>query len=349
MKKRNFKTSYFFLFCLLIVSLLLTSACGQPAPKPAEPAKPAEPPKPAGPTLTWTAGSMGGGWYTQAGGFAELFLKKNVGVNVKVIPGGGVQNALLVNKGECEIGWGLPPLVDAAIKGQDPYQEKAENIRGIATDLGISYFHFIVGANTPYKSIKEVLGENKKINLTVSVVGSSDEWVFRKVLEFYGTSYDKLKANGSKIFHAGYADQATQFKDKNVDVYFTFLGLPGAAVTEASIGREMRILPWPDDLLNYLAKFNVGTGEIPAGTYPKAVNGNENIKTATMSNCIIVNKNLSEDVVYNMTKAICEDLAATKAIHPAFSVFKPETAWKNIGAPLHPGAEKYYKEKGYIK
>jgi len=330
------------LVLLCVVLLVFTAACSKaPAQQPAE--------KPAATTLTWTAGSMGGGWYTQAGGFGELMTKKNTGINLKVIPGGGVQNVLLVNKNECEIGWGLPPLVSAALAGEDPYTEKVADVRGVATDLGISYFHFMVAEDSPYRSIKDVLTTDKPIRLTVSVVGSSDEWVFRKVMAFYGTSYDKLKANGSKIFHAGYADQATQFKDKNVDVYFTFLGLPGAAVTEASIGRPMRLLEWPDDLLAALSKFNLGAGEIPAGTYPKAVNGDKNVKTTTMSNCIIVNKNVPDNVVYTITKTICDNLEETKAIHPAFSVFDPKTAWDKIGAPLHPGAEKYYKEKGYIK
>jgi TRAP transporter TAXI family solute receptor len=331
---------------LCIALLVFVAACAQkPAEKPAE--KPKEAPKTT--TLTWTAGSMGGGWYSQAGGFGELMTKKNTGISLKVIPGGGVQNVPLVNKGDCEIGWGLPPLVAAAAAGEDPYTEKYTNVRGIATDLGISYFHFLVADDSPYKTIKDVLTSKKPIRITVSVVGSSDEWVFRKVMAFYGTSYDKLKANGSKIFHAGYADQATQFKDKNVDVYFTFLGLPGAAVTEASIGRPMRILEWPDDLLQALSKFNLGSGVIPAGTYPKAVNGDKDVKTATMSNCVIVNKNVPDDIVYTITKTICDNLEETKAIHPAFKVFDPSKAWDKIGAPLHPGAEKYYKEKGYIK
>lgn len=338
------KVRYVKWLALLVVFLLVfVTACSQ---KPAEPAKPAAP---AAKSYTWTAGSMGGGWYTQAGGFGELMTKKNTGINLKVIPGGGVANVPLVNKGDAEFGWGLPPLVDAGVKGEDPYKEKYPDVRGIATDLGISYFHFIVANDSPFKSIKEVFESKKPVNLTVSVVGSSDEWVFRKVMAFYGTDYEKLKAKGWKFFHAGYADQATQFKDKNVDVYFTFLGLPGAAVTEASIGRPMRLLAWDQDLLTDLAKFNLGSGIIPAGTYAKAVNGATDVKTATMSNCAIVNKNVPDDVVYNFTKTLCENLADTKAIHPAFAVFDPSKAWQNIGAPLHPGAEKYYKEKGYIK
>ena len=333
------------LVLLTLVLMIFAVACSKPAGTPGGDQQKPQAPR----SLTWTAGSMGGGWYSQAGGFAELMVKKETGLNIKVIPGGGVANVPLVNKNEVEIGWGLPPLIAAAARGEDPYDQVYNNLRGVATDLGISYFHFIVGADTPFQTIKDVFEAPRGTNITVSVVGSSDEWVFRKVMAFYGESYDSLKSKGFRFFHAGYSDQATQFRDRNVDAYFTFMALPAAAVTEASLGRQMRFLEFPDELIANLKELNLGSGVIPAGTYPRAENGNVAIKTATMSNAIVVHKDLSEDIVYTLIKTICENLAETKAIHPAFAVFNPETAWQNIGAPLHPGAERYYREKGYIK
>src|SRR6059036_664191 len=72
-------------------------------------------------SLTWTAGAVGGGWYAISGGMAEL-LREKAGLTIKVIPGGGTQNPVLVQKGEAELGLGLPPLLDAAVKGEDPYK-----------------------------------------------------------------------------------------------------------------------------------------------------------------------------------------------------------------------------------
>ena len=59
-------------------------------------------------TLTWTAGGVGGGWYTIAGGISNIINEKSGGITVKVIPGGGTVNRRLVDKGDCELGWGLP-------------------------------------------------------------------------------------------------------------------------------------------------------------------------------------------------------------------------------------------------
>src|SRR5882762_11703527 len=71
-------------------------------------------------SLTWTAGAVGGGWYAISGGMAEL-LREKAQLNIKVIPGGGVQNPPLVEKGEADLGMGLPPLLGAAPRGEDPY------------------------------------------------------------------------------------------------------------------------------------------------------------------------------------------------------------------------------------
>ena len=99
--------------------------------------------------LTWTAGNVGGGWYTIGGGIANIINEKSGGVTVKVIPGGGVQNPSLVDKGDCELGWGLPFMNAAAWNGEDPYTRKHENLRAIAGGMSLNYFHFYMGAESP--------------------------------------------------------------------------------------------------------------------------------------------------------------------------------------------------------
>ena len=79
----------------------------------------------------------------------------------------------------------------------------------------------------------------------MSTTGTSDEWVFRKVLAHYKTDYKALEAAGFKFFRGSYAEQASQFKDRNVDSVFTFLAVPAAAVTEASVGRSLKIMNFP--------------------------------------------------------------------------------------------------------
>ena len=126
-------------------------------------------------SLTWPAGAVGGGWYAISGGMAEL-LREKAGMNIKVIPGGGTQNPPLVQKGEVEIGMGLPPLLDAAMKGEDPYKgQKMPDLRAIAGNMSLNTFHFYVGEDTPYAkaTLEEIFKGRKPIRIAISKPGSS--------------------------------------------------------------------------------------------------------------------------------------------------------------------------------
>ncbi len=304
--------------------------------------------------LTWTAGPVGGGWYIMAGGIAEL-IRESTGINVKVIPGGGTQNPPLIDKGDAELGWGLPPVLNAAWNGEDPYDKppqggrKMQNLRAIAGGMSVNTFHFYVGAETPFKTMDEIFKQKKAIRIAISPTGTSDEWVFRKVMAYYGTDYKELEAAGFKFFRGSYSEQAANFKDRNVDATFTFLALPGAAVTEASLGRPLRLLNFPPGLLEYLAKFGLGSGKIPRGTYPKAANADEEITSATMGSVIVANKNVPDEVAYTLAKAINENLDRLRKLHASLQPYQPSYGPTATGIPLHPGAEKYYREKGYLK
>lgn len=301
-------------------------------------------------TLTWTAGGVGGGWYTIAGGIANIINEKSGGVTVKVIPGGGTVNPRLVDKGDCELGWGLPFLNVAAWNGEDPYDKKHPNLRAIAGGMSLNFFHFYVAADSPIKTMDEVFNQKKALRMAISPAGTSDEWVFRKVINHYKLDYKDLESAGFKFFRGSYAEQASQFKDRNVDSVFTFLALPGAAVTEASVGRSLRLIPFSPEVLQSLLKYGIESGKIPPGTYPKAANANEDVTTAVAGSVILVNKTVSDDAAYRMAKAIHENLDAFRKIHGSLVPYELKHAITGLGLiPLHPGAEKYYKEKGVVK
>jgi TRAP transporter TAXI family solute receptor len=299
--------------------------------------------------LTWTAGGVGGGWYSIAGGISALINEKSGGITVKVIPGGGSVNPSLVDKGDCELGWGLPFMNAAAWNGEDPYKKKHSNLRALAGGMSMNYFHFYIGAESPFKTLDEIFRQKKAIRIAISPMGTSEEWVFRKVLAHYKTDYKDLEGAGFKFFRGSYAEQASQFKDRNVDAVFTFLALPAAAVTEASIGRSIRILNFPPSLLESLAKYGITTGKIPAGTYPKAANANEEVTTAIAGSVILTNKDLPDGVAYRLAKVIHDNLDQFRQIHGSLVSYELKNAVTGTGVPLHPGAEKYYREKGVWK
>jgi TRAP transporter TAXI family solute receptor len=298
--------------------------------------------------LTWTAGQVGGGWYAQAGGFVELVRSLDASFNIKVVPGAGIQNMSKLQAGETEIAWGLPPFIAASYNGQDPYSDKHSDMRLVMNGLGFVHIQWCVPADYPSQSIREIFAKKGPITIGTTPPGGSDEWVMRKVFEFYRTTYTDVRSRGGKVILVSYSDLTTQYRDRNMDIFFANLAVPGAAVQEASLARKMRILPMDDDLIKFMEAHGLSRGVIPRGSYKDVVNNDVDIPTISMANTIVANAKVSEQAVYEFTRILLKNVGAVRKIHPAFKDFDPKDAVRLADVPLHPGAAKAYKEAGLL-
>jgi hypothetical protein len=299
-------------------------------------------------TLTWTAGGAGGGWYSIAGGIAAIVKEADPDIVIKVVPGGGLQNPAVVASKGAEIGWGLPFLNAAAYKGMAPFEKPLDELRALAGGMSMNYFHFYVDAESPLNTMDEIFGQKKKARLAISQAGSSDTWVLERVLDSYKTSIPDLEKAGFTFLRGNYAFQANQFKDKNADGVFTFLAIPGAAVTEASVGRKLKLIDFSESALKHLEQFGITKGKIPAGTYEKAANSKD-VTTAVAGSVITVHREMSDDLAYRLTKAFNDSYLKVRKVHSSMETYEIKDGPTGLGVPLHPGAIKYYKEKGILK
>ena len=87
----------------------------------------------------------------------------------------------------------------------------------------------------------------------------------RKVFEFYKTTYADVRSRGGKVILVSYTDLANQYRDRNMDILFANLAVPGAAIQEASLGRKMRILPMDDDLIKFMEGLGLVARRHPQG------------------------------------------------------------------------------------
>jgi uncharacterized protein len=309
--------------------------------------------------VIWSAGAVGGGWYSISTGMAEL-LRDKADLNVRVIPGGGAQNAVLVDRGDVEIGMGLPPLLGAAERGDDPYRGKPiASLRALAGNMSLTVLHFYVAADSPFArmTLEEIFRSKKPIRLAIPRPGSSDVWVLEKMMEFYGLCapgkpsdcYKAWETAGAKFVRGSYLEQTTAFKDRKVDGAFALLALPADAVIDASGARPLTLLACSPRLVEHLATFGLGDGLIRPGTYPKAVNAGENVYSATMGTTIIVSAKMADDVAYTITKAINDNADRVRKLHASLADYDPSQAWLHLGVALHAGAERYYREKGWLR
>ncbi|MEW6549555.1 MAG: TAXI family TRAP transporter solute-binding subunit [Spirochaetota bacterium] len=309
-----------------------------------------------GGTFTWVAGGMGGGWYTVAGGFARLVNEKEPRITIKVIPGGGVANPIALNQGDADIAWGVGYVDKAAYNGIAPIYDKAyKNLNAFAGTLAVDYYHFLAAKDqgvTTLDQFVEKVKKGEKLKVAAPMTGTSEYVMTSFVLQYYGISYDKIKQNGGKVIQAIYGDMTSLFKDRHVDYAFTCVGLPAAIITEMAMGRPATLMALSDEIINYCATtygtvaLSSGLARVPGGTYAGMPN---DIQTLCHSTEMLVHPKTPEDVVYVLTKLLCENKDFLVQLGAGYKVFDPKTAGLTVQVPLHPGALKYYKEMGYIK
>ena len=299
--------------------------------------------------VTWTAGGTGGGWFVMAGGIAKIVQEKNPNIQINVIPGGGTKNQPVVGSNKAELGWALPPFVVLARKGADLYKgKKYEDIVVLGGGFSQNYLHVMAAQDTGVKTMAEFRDYPKPIRVSPGKIGVSGEFTYRKMLEeYFKTSYDDIKKKGGKVIFTGYTGISTNLKDRHIDFACINIAPPAAIIQEASLGRKLTIISWPDDLLQLMkTKYGYGIGVIKKEMYPGLLT--EDIPTATMGTVLMAHKSLDPEVAYQIIKIISENKDRLPAIHKSLG-FDPKVGWKDLPGPLHPGAERYYKEMGYMK
>lgn len=302
---------------------------------------------------------VGGGWYAISTGLAEL-LRDKAALDIKVLPGGGTQNPVLVDRGYAEIGMGLPPLLGAAERGEDPYRRRRlANLRAIAGNMSLNVLHIYVAADSRFAkmTLEEIFRGRKPIRLAIPRPGTSDVWILEKTMESFGLCapgktvdcYRSWETAGAKFVRGSYVELADAFKERKVDGAFVVLAPPAEVVADVSQHRPLILLSCPEPLLQHLASFGLGSGVIPAGTYPKAVNGGESVTSATMGTTIIVSVSMSDDLAYTIARTINDNADRVRRLHASLADYDPSMGWLHLGVALHPGAERYYREKGWLK
>ncbi|MBW1696602.1 MAG: TAXI family TRAP transporter solute-binding subunit [Deltaproteobacteria bacterium] len=298
-------------------------------------------------TLKAAAGGTGGGWYQAFSQLAQLVKEKDPSIDIKVVPGGGLANPPRVDAGEVQLGFAFPPFINAASKGKKPYKKAHPNIRTVAGGFGLNPLQFVITKDTGIKSIEEIVQKKFPLKFAADRVGTTDEWSCRTVLEFYKVTYEDIKKWGGKVMHLGYGDIETQIKDRNADATFVMIAPPASIITSISISRPIRLLEFSEELRNYLVnEWSFSPAIIKAGTYKGQ---DRDVQTVALFTTIMANKDVADDVIYRITKIILENPDRVRKISPAFKPFDPTKAGIGTGGQLHPGALKFYKEKGWIK
>ena len=286
-------------------------------------------------------GGTGGVYYPLGGGMAAVFSKHIPGMTATAeVTGGSVANLQLIGTGKPYIALTQADAAIDALKGQDKFTGKPVPVRTLAV-LYPNRMHVVTMDGTGISKIQDMKGKR----VSTGSGGSATEVFAFRVIEAAGLDKDR----DMKRERLGVAESANALKDRKIDAFFWVGGLPTAAVSDLanSPGVKIKMV----DHADLVAKMNQKYGQlyvqdrIPKETYKGMETDN---RQATVMNLLVAHQNMDDKTAYEIVKTIFEKREELIRVHKEAENFKLETQKTAAagGIPWHPGAVRYFKEKG---
>jgi len=293
--------------------------------------------------LSVATGNTGGVYYPYGGGLARVISQSVPHVDATAeVTNASVDNLKLIQLGKVDIAFVLTDTLDDAIHGRGPFTKAPVKARTLAV-LYPNYTHV---ATIEGKNI-EHLSDLRGHVVSTGSPGSGTEVIAFRLLRAAGLDPD------TDIRRQGLSVNASvdALKDGKIDAFFWSGGLPTASLLDlaSTIGITAKLIP-NDDVLPVLQSiYTPGLYfrlVVPHGTYPGVTS---DIGVIGVANALIVEDTMSEELAYELTKVLFDRQADLAAIHPEAKKLKLATAIEGSPAPFHPGAIRYYRERGVWK
>jgi TRAP transporter TAXI family solute receptor len=286
--------------------------------------------------------------YQWAGALAENVNRLKLGLTITNRASKGfVANTRMVEVGGTDIALTNGIFVYDAQRGAKPFEEmKATNIRGIGP-VSTSWFQMAVVKDSGIKTYMDLKG--KRVNYAEK--GSNAEYMTRTIFEQIGIDGDLQKE------YMRWDQAATAMTDGQIAAFGIPNPIPAPSILQASASAPLRILSVPDKAIKFFTDSNPGyfKDTVPAGSYPGMEN--ESFETVAYAVFATVNVKASDDMVYKFAKATYDEanreylLAASRSLGAGLNAAKTDTFLKQMtgfGLELHPGAVRFWKERGLI-
>jgi TRAP transporter TAXI family solute receptor len=293
--------------------------------------------------LRMFSGPEGGSWYPLGAAMMSI-LEKNLGIASSNGPGGGVENCKAVNAGRADLGWSYTHTAYNAYEGRGEFDKKNPNVLHLMS-LYPGVFQMAVPKNSKIFSVADL----KDKRIVPGKIGFSGTAIAELILKAYDITFDSIKKNGGMVSYVGYADSAALLKDGHSDAYMAVTSCPQSTIIDLNFRPGVRLLPVDAEHMKKVLEMEPGlmATVIPKTAYKDMEADVPAVGTVT---CIVINKNVPDEIAYKIVKTLYDnwpELAKVKK--QAIEESLPEKALLGARIPVHPGALKYYKEKGYVK
>jgi TRAP transporter TAXI family solute receptor len=249
-----------------------------------------------------------------------------------------VENLNLLQAGRGELAFALGDSVADAWSGVEEAGFKAplKKLRAIAGTYP-NYIQIVASADAGIKTLADLKGKR----ISVGAPKSGTELNARAIFKAAGLSYDDM----GEVQFLPYAESVELIKNRQLDATLQSSGLGMAAIRDLASTMPISFVAIPREVADKIGNAAYQPTSIPANTYDGQT---EAVPTVAITNLLVSHEGVSDDVAYQMTKLMFDNLGKLATAHSAAMDIKLEGAAKNLPIPLHPGAERYYKEVGAL-
>jgi TRAP transporter TAXI family solute receptor len=292
-------------------------------------------------TMAIGTGGTGGVYYPLGGAIANVLSKTLPNTQATAeVTGGSVDNLKLIASGQSEMGFSMADAAFDAFKGEDKFKSGKVPLRTLLV-VYPNRMHVVTVEGTGIEKFTDLKGKR----VSTGSPGSATEVMAFRVIEAGGLDKDK----DLKRERLGVAESVNALKDRKIDAFFYVVGHPSANIQDPMTTCGAQLVNVTGPAIANLVKANAfyADATIPAKTYPSQAT---DLNTYGVLATVVTSAKKSDEEVYLFTKAVFDNLDEFKKLHPAFAGLTPEKMIQaGLAAPLHPGAVKYYKEKGWVK
>ena len=285
-------------------------------------------------------GGTSGVYYPIGVGISQLYSKGIEGAKPSVqATKASVENLNLLQAGRGELGFALGDSVADGWEGVEEAGFKAplKKLRAI----GGSYPNYIQIVASQQSGIK-TLADLKGKTISVGAPKSGTELNARAILKAAGLDYKDM----GKVEYLPFAESVELIKNRQLDATLQSAGLGMAAIRDLASTMPLNYVEIPEDVVAKINNPAYQAATIPAGTYDGQAN---DVPTVAINNILVTHEGVSDELAYQMAKLLFENLEQLGNAHSAAKDIKLENAPKDLPIPLHPGAERFYKEAGVLK
>ncbi len=291
-------------------------------------------------TVTVLTGGTGTPYYPLGEALAVVMRKTAPGMKTSVqATKGSAENLSMLDEGRGEIAFAIGDTLSNAWKGNEDAGFKAplKNLRGIAA-LYPNYIQIVARGDSNIHSLADLKG--KKIS--VGPPKSNTELDARAIFKAAGLDYKDF----AKVEYAPFGQSVELMKERQIDALVQSADLGGLALRDLATSLSVIVVPMPPDVVKKMNDPTFLPAVIPAGTYRGQT---ADVPAVAVQNYLVSHDGVADEVVYATAKALWTNLDALTALRSAAKAIDLQRALEGLPVPLHPGAERYYKEVGVLK